>query len=98
MEARTNRIHVTLYTRPDCSLCEEMKMLLQRAMRRYPLELDEVNIDQDPELRERFGHEVPILFIEGRKAFKYRVTEQELLKRLDRTIRMRPGGDQPLSQ
>lgn len=98
METQEDRIQITLYTRPDCSLCEEMKVLLQGVMRGYPLELSEVNIDQDPGLRERFGHEVPVLFIEGRKAFKYRVTEQELRQRLDRTFRMRHGKDHPRAQ
>jgi len=98
METQGDCIQITLYTRPDCSLCEEMKVLLQGVMRRYPLELNEVNIDQDPELRERFGHEIPVLFIEGRKAFKYRMTERELLERLDRTFRMRHGPDQSLAQ
>ncbi len=91
-------IEITLYTRPHCPLCEEMKVLLQRVRRRYPLKLSEVNIDHDPDLRARFDHEVPVLFIDGRKAFKYGVTEQELVDRLDRTLRMRHGLEQPRAQ
>ena len=97
METPKDSIQITIYTRPDCCLCEEMKVLLQGVIRSYPLELNEVNIDQDPELQERFGHEIPVLFIEGRKAFKYRVTERELRQRLDRTFRMRRNLDQPLA-
>ena len=44
-----------------------------------------MDVDGSPELREKYGEEVPVLFIDGRKAFKYRVTEMELKKRL------RPG-------
>ncbi|MFQ5533133.1 MAG: glutaredoxin family protein [Candidatus Methylomirabilales bacterium] len=83
MERCTARIPVVLYTRLECCLCQEMKGLLDKVSREYPMDLAEVDIDEDPELRERFGQEVPVLFIEGRKAIKYRTTERELRKRLD---------------
>ncbi len=47
-----------------------------------PLEVEEVDVDSKPDLREKFGGEVPVLFIDGRKAFKYRVAARELKKRL----------------
>ena len=43
---------------------------------------EEIDVDGEPELKEKFGDEVPVLFIDGRKAFKVRVTEGELKKRL----------------
>ncbi|MFQ5804167.1 MAG: glutaredoxin family protein [Candidatus Methylomirabilales bacterium] len=89
MERGTDRIQVILYTRRDCCLCEEMKQLLQKVERAYPLDLAEVDIDQDPDLRERFGQQIPVIFIEGRKAFKYRTTELELRKRLDHALFMK---------
>ena len=36
------------------------------------------------ELREKFADQVPVLFIDGRKAFKYRVTAKQLAKKLGR--------------
>ncbi len=47
-----------------------------------PLEVEEVDVDSGPDLREKFGDEVPVLFIDGRKAFKYRVVARELKKKL----------------
>ncbi len=47
-----------------------------------PLEVEEVDVDSEPDLREKFGGEVPVLFIDGRKAFKYRVAARELKKKL----------------
>ncbi|MGH7395007.1 MAG: glutaredoxin family protein, partial [Candidatus Methylomirabilales bacterium] len=41
-----------------------------------------VGIAGDPELLRRFGEEVPVLFVDGRKAFKYRVTVGSLRRRL----------------
>ncbi len=47
-----------------------------------PLEVEEVDVDSEPDLREKYGGEVPVLFIDGRKAFKYRVAARELKKKL----------------
>jgi hypothetical protein len=49
-----------------------------------PLTLDIVDISTDPALVNRYGHEIPVLLIEGKKAAKYRVTERELEERLGR--------------
>ena len=73
---------IVLYTRKDCCLCYEMKEVVRRVAGEMPLELEEVDVDGSPELREKYGEEVPVLFIDGRKAFKYRVTEGELQRRL----------------
>jgi glutaredoxin len=47
---------VTLYTRPGCRLCDEMKEAL--AERGYRVR--EVNVDLDPGLKRRYGHDVPV--------------------------------------
>jgi glutaredoxin len=73
---------LTLYTRKDCCLCDEMKDVVRRVSRKIPIDLDEIDVDGLPELRDEFGNEVPLLFIDGRKAFKYRVTEKALANRL----------------
>ncbi|HET8564125.1 MAG TPA: glutaredoxin family protein [Candidatus Binatia bacterium] len=73
---------ITLYTRRECCLCEEMKSILREVAERYPLTIEEVDVDSSPELQERYGNEVPVLFINGRKAFKYRVTAKELEHKL----------------
>ena len=73
---------LTLYTRKDCCLCEEMKGVVGQVAGRLPLEMEEVDVDSAPDLQEKYGNEVPVLFINGRKAFKVRVTEKALKKRL----------------
>jgi glutaredoxin len=75
---------LTLYTRRDCCLCDEMKAVIQVVATNLPLELDEIDVNRSSELRAKFGDQVPVLFIDGRKAFKYRVTAAELRKRLAR--------------
>jgi len=75
---------LTLYSRRGCCLCDEMKAVVRETAVKIPLELDEIDVDGSAELKHKFGDQVPVLFIDGRKAFKYRVTEKELKKRLTR--------------
>ena len=76
---------LTLYTRKDCCLCVEMKSVIEEIAAKIPLEIDEVDIDQSPELRAEFGEEIPVLCIDGRRAFKFRVTAKQLKRRLRRS-------------
>ena len=62
-----------LYTRRDCHLCDAAKGVLDAVRGRAAFDLEIVDVDGDPELRARFGHDVPIVFVNGRKAFKHRV-------------------------
>ena len=75
---------LTLYTREGCGLCEEMKEVLWEVAMQHPLEIEEIDVDRSPKLAETFGNEVPVLFIDQRKAFKYRLTAGELKKKLRR--------------
>ena len=49
-----------------------------------PFRLSEVDVDSDPDLQARFGDSVPMLFVDGRKAFKYRATAGALRRKLHR--------------
>ena len=73
---------VVLYTRAGCHLCDEAKQQLSELRKRAAFTLREVDIDQDPELRQRYNDEVPVVFIHGRKAFKYRINPRQFLRRL----------------
>ena len=75
---------LTLYSRVDCCLCEEMKAVLAQVQENLPFTLEQIDISTDPELESRFGQEIPVLFVNGRKAFKYRLTAGELRRRLVR--------------
>ena len=77
----------TLYTRRDCCLCDEMKAAIREVAEAISIELEEIDVDRSVELQKNFGDKVPLLFINGRKAFKYRVTAAELKKRLARKRR-----------
>ncbi len=86
-------IVLTLYSRPGCHLCDEMKAVVQRAAQAAaePITIDEVDISSDRALEARYGLEIPVLLIDGRKAAKVRITE-EALTRLLRDRAAGPGG------
>ena len=77
-------VELELLTRPGCHLCEEMKEAISEAARGLEIRLREVDISQDSELERRFGNDIPVLFVNGSKAFKHRATVQELRLRLRR--------------
>jgi glutaredoxin len=73
---------VTLYTRAGCCLCDEAKQVLLASRARAEFRYEEIDIDGDAELRRLYNDEVPVIAINGAKAFKYRVTMNEFLKKL----------------
>ena len=76
-------IHLTIYSRPGCHLCDEMKAVVTRTARSFPIVLEEIDISTDPALEARYGLEIPVLVIDGKKVAKYRVTEEELRRMLE---------------
>jgi glutaredoxin len=72
-----NASTVTLYTRQGCHLCEDAKAVLVR----HGLSVEEVDIDQEPELKARYQECIPVVVIDGVERFRGRVNEM-LLRRL----------------
>lgn len=74
---------VIVYSRKQCHLCEVVKEKLSRLALRGGFQWREIDIDTDPELQRVYNEEVPVVFIDGRKAFKYTLDEREFLKKLE---------------
>jgi glutaredoxin len=81
---KTKEAIVTIYSRPGCHLCDEAKAAIQASGCDGEFSLEEVNIDEDPALRQRYGHDIPVIFINGVKAFKHRVDPREFKRKLRR--------------
>ena len=77
-------IALTLYSRPGCHLCDDMKAVIRRvaASARVPIALDEIDISTDAALESRYGLEIPVLLVEGKKVAKYRISEEDLRRAL----------------
>jgi glutaredoxin len=74
---------VTLYTRPGCHLCEEAKAAIAPLLREFAAVLRQVNIEKDAVLEERYGLDIPVIFIGARKAAKHRVDVQQFRRQLE---------------
>jgi glutaredoxin len=73
---------VTLYTRPGCHLCEEAKTAITPLLHEFSAALREVNIENDAVLEERYGRDIPVIFIGARKAAKHRVDVEQFRRQL----------------
>jgi glutaredoxin len=62
-----------------------MKTAIRQVAERTALDVEEIDIDSSADLKQKYGQEVPVLFINGRKAFKYRLTARQLTARLKST-------------
>jgi glutaredoxin len=74
---------VTIYSRPGCHLCDEMKALVLEVGRSVPFSLREIDISDNAELETLYGLEIPVLLVDGWKIAKYRVSEQQFRRALN---------------
>ena len=83
-------MRLTIFSKPGCHLCDEMKSTVHRVLSTHSngasIEVDEIDISNDAALLERYGLEIPVLLIDGKKAAKYRVSEKELRRMLGRRM------------
>ena len=77
-------IQIDIYSRPGCHLCDEAKDIIDRVRKRHAFAVRVINIEEDPALESAYGTEIPVVFINGSKAFKYHVDERELEKKVKR--------------
>ena len=77
-------IVLTLYSRPGCHLCDEMKAVVRRVIgaAAVPATVKEIDISTDADLEERYGLEIPVLMLQGKKIAKYRIEEEALMRAL----------------
>lgn len=78
-------MRLTIYSKPGCHLCDEMKAIVRSAIAGSPdISLDEIDISADRDLTERYGLEIPVLMVDGKKVAKYRVSPADVRKMIER--------------
>ena len=77
-------VSVTVYSREHCHLCEEAIETLEAAATDIGVSvaITEVDVDEDPDLREQYGDRVPYVLVDDRPAFKFRVDPDEARRQL----------------
>jgi glutaredoxin len=74
--------NVTLYSKPDCPLCDEARGALDRVRRRLPFDLVEIDITTDAALEAVYRERIPVIAVDGEELFDFHVDEQLLERRL----------------
>lgn len=69
-----------VYSRPECHLCDDAKAVLASYLDYLP-DIEDVDIDRDPELKAQYGTTIPVVEFDGQIRFRGRVDEV-LLRRL----------------
>ena len=69
---------VSLYTRPGCHLCDDARTAIDAVCSELGETYDEISIAGDAELERRFGHEVPVTFVDGKQHDYWRVDPARL--------------------
>ena len=79
-------MRLTIYSKPGCHLCDEMKSLVHRVILRHThpgqVAVDEIDISRERALMDQYGLEIPVLLIDGKKVAKYRISEATLTRML----------------
>ena len=74
------RIH--LYSKEDCHLCDEAKIVIEKIQQQIPFELIVTKIFEGHPKFERFKEKIPVIYIDGEQSFLYRVDEKEFVKKI----------------
>jgi hypothetical protein len=77
---------VALYWAQGCHLCEPAKVTARAVCADLGVPLEEIDITGDEALEAAYRASLPVLEIDGRRAFKYFVDEHDLRERLARTL------------
>ncbi len=75
-------LRFTLYSRPGCSLCEEMLDELAALPEAQGIAVDVTDVDRVPLLRARYGHKIPVLLLGGELVCHGRLEPAEVHKAL----------------
>ena len=67
----TDRLSLTVYSRNDCHLCDEMIGALRGLQGPFHFEITVIDVDTDPELGRRHGDKVPVLTHGARELCHY---------------------------
>jgi glutaredoxin len=74
---------ITLYTREGCHLCDHAKAVISPLLTEFGATLREVDIDDNPVLRERYTNDVPVVFLGSRLLAQHRLDAADLRRQLE---------------
>jgi len=76
--ARFEGVVVSVFSKPDCHLCDVAKAQLGELQARLGFRLEQVDISQDAALLAEYGTRIPLIWVNGQLVCKFRVDEKAL--------------------
>lgn len=80
------KLLVQVFAKKDCNLCEDAKTVIGKVNQEIPFQYNEVEITSSDDLSRRYDSNVPTIFINGKKAFKFKVNEDEFRKQVRKEL------------
>ena len=77
------RTTLTLYSKPGCHLCEDVREILDGLQPTYGYAIEEIDITADAALFARYRYEIPVVLKDGVEIARGRIDEQRLIARID---------------
>lgn len=71
-------MHITLYEKPGCCLCDDARALLEELAGNVEFELREIDIRDDPALFQRYRYRIPVIAIDGSEVLEGRIDATDL--------------------
>ena len=83
MLLKTTPIQLQFYTKPDCPLCDEAKVVLQNIRAKTSLvAIEEIDISKNLGLFTKYKHLIPVLELDGQQLFVHRIVQRKLVWQL----------------
>jgi len=79
---KMNKILLEIYSKENCQLCDELKEIVKKVNKKIDFEIKEIDITKDVDIFEKYKYDIPVVHLNGIIAFKHRITEDELIKKL----------------
>jgi len=73
---------VTLFGRRGCHLCDDARAVLLRVQAGHPFCLEEIDVEADDGLLERYLERIPVIAVDGEELFDFFVDEEALRRKL----------------
>jgi len=77
-----NFMTITIYSKPDCHLCDLAKDVVERCRKKIDFALEVIDVSQNPELFERYRNDIPVILLDGKEIARHFVRERKLLELL----------------
>jgi glutaredoxin len=73
---------VTLIGKPDCHLCDDARLVVDKVCGELGVPWEEKDITRDQGLYDEYWEQIPVVLVDGRQHTFWRVDERRLRKEL----------------